>query len=229
MIATTTVIIPVFNGEDFISAALDSVRAQTRPVDAVIVVDDGSTDRTAQIVAGYPEVSLVRQPNAGPSAARNRGVRLAHGDYVAMLDADDLWPVDRQAVMAEILDSDPSVGVVWGTQRLLVEPGATIPEWVPPGDPEAIDPSQLPRPTGAFLARRSVFELVGLYDTNLRHGEDSDWALRGREQGVKWAMIPEVTLIRRLHDANLTLDSSAQRRAMFEVLQRRASRRRSSS
>jgi len=129
--------------------------------------------------------------------------------------------------LAGVLDANPSVGVVMGLQKLLVEPGAVLPYWVPPGDPENVDPQQLPKPTGAFLARRSVFDLVGSYDEALRHAEDTDWFLRSKDLGVGWADIPDVVLIRRIHGANLTHDAAAQHRALFEVLQRRMARRRS--
>ncbi len=223
---TTTVIIPVFNGEKYVAAALESVRAQTRPVEEVIVIDDGSTDATVAIVESFPEVTLLRQANRGPSAARNRGIAQARGDYLAMLDADDLWPANRQEIVAGILDKNPSLGLVMGTQRLLVEPGAALPYWVPDGDLEDIDPAKLPRPTGAFVARRSAYEVVGLYDEAMVHAEDTDWFLRSRDLGILWELIPEVVLIRRIHGANLTYDTDAQHRSMFEVLQRRMARRR---
>jgi glycosyltransferase involved in cell wall biosynthesis len=223
---TTTVIIPVFNGEKYVAAALESVRAQTRPVEEVIVIDDGSTDATVAIVESFPEVTLLRQANRGPSAARNRGITQASGHYLAMLDADDLWPANRQEIVAGMLDDDPSLGLVMGTQRLLVEPGAALPYWVPKGNLEDIATEDLPRPTGAFLARRSAFEVVGLYDEAMVHAEDTDWFLRSRELGVVWALIPDVVLIRRIHGANLTHDIEAQRRSFFEALQRRMARRR---
>jgi len=223
---TTTVIVPVFNGERHIAAAIESVRAQTRPVDEVIVIDDGSTDATVAIVESFPEVTLLRQANRGASAARNSGITKACGDYFAMLDADDLWPANRQEIMAGMLDEDPSLGLVMGTQRLMVEPGAALPYWVPEGDLEDIDPKDLPRPTGSFVARRSVFEVVGLYEETMIHAEDTDWFLRSRDLGIVWALIPDVVLIRRIHGANLTYDTEAQRRSMFEVLQRRMARRR---
>lgn len=222
----TSVIIAVFNGERYIGAALESVRAQSRPVREVIVVDDGSTDGTVAVVQSFAEVTLLHQPNRGPAAARNRGIARARGDYLAMLDADDLWPSDRNDVMAGVLDANPSLGLVMGTQRLLVEPGAALPYWVPSGDPESVDPEKLPKPTGAFVARRTAFDVVGLFDEALRHAEDTDWFLRSGELGVEWATIADVVLIRRIHGANLTGDTDAQKRAMFEVLQRRMARRR---
>ncbi len=223
---TTSVIIAAFNAEAFLAEAIDSVMAQSRPVAEIIVVDDGSLDRTAEIAASTAGVRLIRQPNAGPAAARNRGLALAAGDYVAILDADDLWPPDRQEILAGILDREESLGVVIGSQTLLIEPGATLPEWVPDGDLDSFGPNDLPRPTGSFLARRRVFDQIGTYDESMRHAEDTDWFIRVRDSGIDVLIIDDVVLRRRIHGSNLTHDSAAQRRAFFEVLSRRMARRR---
>jgi hypothetical protein len=135
-------------------------------------------------------------------------------------------PVVNGERLAGILDRDPSLGVVMGTQRLLAEPGATLPYWVPGRDLDTIDPEELPRPTGSLVTRRSTYDVVGLYDDAMIHAEDTDWFLRAQDLGVAWALIPDVVLIRRLHGANLTNDTESQRRSMFEVLQRRMTRRR---
>ena len=223
---STTVIIAAFNAEAFLADAIDSVLAQTRPVAEIIVVDDGSVDHTAEIAASIPGVTLIRQANAGPAAARNRGLAIATGEYVAVLDADDVWPPSRQALLAGILDREPTLGVVIGSQTLLIEPGAEFPDWVPEGDPDSFLPTDLPRPTGSFLARRLVFDQIGVFDERMRHAEDTDWFLRVRDSGIAVSIIDDVTLRRRIHGSNLTHNSDAQRRAFFEVLSRRMSRRR---
>lgn len=223
---TITAVIPVFNGEQFIGEAIESVYAQTRPVTEVIVVDDGSTDNTLDVVSRFPGVRLIRQANAGPAAARNRAIEVAIGEYIAPLDADDMWPVDRLEIMASVLDGDPDVGSVVGLQRLLVEPGAPIPSWVPNGDVEAARGEHLARPTGSMLTRRKVFETIGLFAEDLRHGEDTDWYLRAQDAGIGVRELEAVVLIRRIHSNNLTHDAAAQRHAQFVVLQRRMARRR---
>lgn len=108
-----SVIIAVFNGEKTLARAIDSVLAQTYPACEVIVVDDGSTDASAEIAACYgPPVRLLQQPNLGVSAARNAGVEAAQGDWVAFLDADDYYYPKRLALTAELILKDPAVDFV---------------------------------------------------------------------------------------------------------------------
>jgi glycosyltransferase involved in cell wall biosynthesis len=224
--ASTSVVIAAYNAEAFIAEALDSVAAQTRPVGEVIVVDDGSTDATSAVVARFGHVRLIRQSNAGPAAARNAGLAVATGEYVALLDADDTWPAPRQAIMAGHLDTHAETMLVIGRQRVRIEPGAARPHWLPAGDPETWAPDQLPRPTGSVLFRRELLGHIGGFDPTMRHGEDTDWMLRARDAGFGVDLIDDIVLTRRIHGANLTMDGSAQHRALFEVLQRRMARRR---
>jgi glycosyltransferase involved in cell wall biosynthesis len=114
---TESVIIPVYNGERFLAEALQSVLAQTLPPDEVIVVDDGSNDRTAQIVAeaaAQAAVSFqyVYQANQGSAAARSHGVRLARSELIAFQDADDLWSADKLAIQVALLRRHPQACAV---------------------------------------------------------------------------------------------------------------------
>ena len=89
---TISVVIPVFNGERYIAAAIDSVLSQTRPADEVIVVDDGSSDSTAAVLLSYGgRITVISQPNRGGADATNQGVAAARGAVLSFLDADDLW------------------------------------------------------------------------------------------------------------------------------------------
>lgn len=225
-----SVIVAVWNGERFVADAVRSALAQTRPPMEIVVVDDGSTDATASVIetlaAAHPSVRLVEQPtNTGPAAARNRAIAASTGSLLAPLDADDTWPADRLELMAAHLDAHPEVAIVLGQQDLVVEGDGPLPEWAS----LALGPGSggVPVPTNSFLARRTVFEAIGAYAEDLRHGEDSDWFLRAREAGFAFTILDDLVLHRRLHDANLTLDADRQRHAMFDVLRRRVARRRS--
>lgn len=115
-----SVIIPAYNAEKTITEALDSVLAQTHPVDEIIVVDDGSTDDTSKIIKNYPPSSIghqpiikyIPQPNSGPAVARNTGIKAAEGEYIAFLDADDVWLPEKIAKQMSVFEQNPDVGLV---------------------------------------------------------------------------------------------------------------------
>jgi len=110
-----SVIIPAYNAAGTLSRALDSVLAQTWPAHEIIVVDDGSTDATGEVMKGYAgRVQYVRQENAGPSAARNQGVAMASGEWIAFLDADDWYYPERLAQHAQMIASDPTLDFLVG-------------------------------------------------------------------------------------------------------------------
>lgn len=108
-----TAAIPAFNSEGFVSDAIKSVLGQTyRPIECV-VVDDGSTDATAEIVRSFKEVRYVRQDNGGDANARNRAIAEAHGDFVAFLDSDDVWLPDKLSLQMERFVVAPNLGMVY--------------------------------------------------------------------------------------------------------------------
>ncbi len=122
-----TVVIPTYRHRDFILQTLDSVFAQTMRDFEVIVVNDGSPDDTAALLAPLVATSRVayfEQPNQGQSRARNLGIQHARGQYIALLDDDDLWPRDKLEWQAQFLDDNPDVGMVAGTLRGIDESGA---------------------------------------------------------------------------------------------------------
>ena len=117
-----SVIIPAYNCEAFIERALHSVLRQTWQNVECIVVDDGSRDRTADVVVGFGDrVRYVRQDNAGASAARNRGISLATGDYIAFLDADDSWVPSKLALQVRVFQEHPKIALVYTRCRFLRE------------------------------------------------------------------------------------------------------------
>jgi glycosyltransferase involved in cell wall biosynthesis len=197
-------IVPVFNGERYLEEALDSILAQTyRPLE-VIVVDDGSTDGTAGVAARYGErIAYLFQPNAGPAAARNRGLAAARGEFVAFLDADDLWHPEKLARQMARFRARPELDLcVTGVQNF----------WVPEvieNDERYRDPRNRPPWPGyvcpTLLARREVFEVVGPFNSSLRLSSDDEWFIRAAEHGQVVELLPQVLLHRRFHQSNITL------------------------
>jgi glycosyltransferase involved in cell wall biosynthesis len=194
-----SVIIPVYNGEKYLAEALDSVAAQDYTPLETIVVDDGSTDGTAQLAQARPEVRYIYQTNQGGGGARNTGLAAATGDFIAFLDADDVWLPGKLHAQVAYLLAHPEVGIVFTRMESFLEPGATWPAGLNEAyyaqGPVAYLPS-------ALLGRRRVFEQVGLFDASYRTDEDSDWFFRARDAGVVSAAVPQILLRRRIHTAN---------------------------
>jgi len=218
-----SVVIPVFNGACFLPDAAASVQAQTYGQIEIIVVDDGSTDETVTVCQRLASsIHYLHQPNRGPAAARNRGVRAARGEYVAFLDVDDLWPREKLAIQARRLKNDPELDVILGRIRYVTLDGAEPPGMQFEGTDNALTHVHL----GSGLFRRSVFDIVGMFDESLRLSEDHDWFLRAREKGIKIAILPEITLIYRLHGSNLTRGMKLNQVGLLKVLKRSLDRRR---
>ncbi|MCT7983244.1 glycosyltransferase family 2 protein [Laspinema sp. A4] len=120
-----SVIVPVYNLEQYIVDTIQSVLAQTYKHFELIVIDDGSTDRTAEICEQFqePKLKLIRQRNKGANAARNAGLRAAQGDYIAFLDGDDLWFPEKLAKHIEHLEQSPQVGISYSQSAFIDEAG----------------------------------------------------------------------------------------------------------
>lgn len=212
-------IVPAYNAEAFIAEALDSAFAQDfRPLE-VIVVDDGSTDRTAEIAAGYG-VQLVQQPNRGPAGARNAGLARASGEYIAILDADDVWPEHRVSCLVEALRS--GAGIAFGLSQIFLTPGQPKPAHFPERLTEPVQNHM-----AAMMTHRAVFELVGGFDEGLRLSEDVDWFMRARDAGVKVVSVDQLVLRYRIHALNTSRDKAGTRATMLHVLRSSLARRRS--
>jgi glycosyltransferase involved in cell wall biosynthesis len=208
-------IMPAFQAEAFLEEALASVLAQDYAPFEVVVCDDGSTDRTPEILAAHPDVRTVRQPNAGPGAARNTAVAGSRGEVLAFFDADDLWPPTRLTVQVAHLAVHPEVGCVLGRQTWIDPPPWLVRDAVY-GDLDGI-------PFNSIMVRRSAFEEVGGFDESFTHSEDRDLLFRLRERGIGIEVIPEVVVFRRFHGANLTMStpsSSPMLRSLRQKLER---------
>ncbi|HEX9246063.1 MAG TPA: glycosyltransferase [bacterium] len=195
-----SVIIPVLNGEYFIKDAVANVLSQNYPALELIIVDDGSTDRTGEIISQLPcDIRYFKQDNGGPASARNRGIRDASGEFIAFLDVDDLWPENNLRVLVDELLRDPEIEVIHGYGQLMGKnPETNNYEYI--GSPKESFRYYI----GAGVYRRSVFAKVGLFDTTLVFGEDTDWFNRAREGNVRIKRIEDVTLLVRRHGRNMT-------------------------
>jgi glycosyltransferase involved in cell wall biosynthesis len=222
--AFISVIIPVFNREAYLREALDSVLKQTRPADEIIVVDDGSTDRSAEVAHSYGGcVRYVFQANQGIGGARNTGIAIARGDLIALLDSDDLWLETKLERQCDALSQHPEFDFVFCQMIQFSKPEVSQDEQ-PAFNHEAMAACL----ASGLLARREVFTKTGPYETDLRVGEFVSWIGRAQELGLRYDILPEVLLHRRVHAGNSVRDKTA-KIDYVRLLKRQLDRRRSAS
>jgi glycosyltransferase involved in cell wall biosynthesis len=198
-----SVIIPVYNGEAFLAEAIESIRWQNYEPLEIIIVNDGSFDRTAEVVQGLGEdICFLSQENRGPGSARNRALEVARGEFFAFLDADDQWPRNKLHLQVRYLLNHPEHDLVTGRIQIVQLPGAAAVRWQVEGPENTLSHVNL----GAAVCRKRVFERVGRFDETLRIGEDQDWFLRLREQRIPIIILEETTLQYRQHGNNMTRD-----------------------
>jgi glycosyltransferase involved in cell wall biosynthesis len=194
-----TVIIPVYNCERYLAEAIESVLSQThRPIE-VIVVDDGSTDNSAQIARKYGAVQYYFQPHGGIGNALNTGIYNARGNFFSFLDADDLWTDSKLTHQMTVFKNNPKIDIVFGH----------VEHFFSSGMDENIrrtlycpDKSMSGYIKGAMLIKREAFFKVGQFATKWKLGDFVDWYLRAMEKGLTSFMLPYIVLRRRIHSAN---------------------------
>jgi glycosyltransferase involved in cell wall biosynthesis len=182
---TVSVVLPVFNGEQSVGQAVQSVLRQTMSDLELIVVDDGSADRTSAVVSRYsePRLKFVKlAENSGPSAARNAGISLARGEYIAFLDSDDEWLPDKlEQQVGTIRASSATIGISTTGFRIHRLVSGSYEDIIP--DPhDDWQRQQLTMcalgPGSTLMVKPDVFSQVGMFDVALRRFEDWDWMMR---------------------------------------------------
>ncbi len=191
-------VIPAYNAEDTIARALRSVVNQTHPVDEIIVVDDGSTDRTAEIVQEqFPQVICIRQENAGVSATRNRGAEAASGEWIAFLDSDDEWLPEKIERQKAVIEGHPAIG---GVACLIIGVcnGREIRESTPfpLGTVRALTFHDFWEGPSFFVGAsyifcKDAFDRVAGFDDQLPSAEETDLLLRMTAYGYQFMVLQD--------------------------------------
>lgn len=230
-----SVVIPSFNRSAYIDEAIQSVRSQGYPYVELIVVDDGSTDGSFEKLKQLQDQGILEllthpgQQNRGQSAAINLGIGHAKGEYLAILDSDDMFAADKLSDQVSFLQDNPSFGMVYGQGHAVDAVGNFL--FKVPGDNhiEPSDPNRLlldcymALPGGALI-RRSVFNKVGLFEEVFRAGQDHDMAIRIME-ATNCAYLPKLAFYYRKHGDSISAKGLERRwKTGMEILRRAAER-----
>lgn len=196
-------IVPVYNGDRYLAEALDSVLGQTYAPYEVIVVDDGSTDGTGRVLETYGDrVRVESQANHGVAAARNRGLELARGELISFQDSDDVWHLEKLERQVARFDARPELEMCTAFAQNFWAPEVA-------DERERYQGRHFVQAVPAYscqvlLAKRSVFDVVGTFRTDLRRASDVEWLLRAKDLGCVIEVLPDLLVFRRLHSSNLT-------------------------
>ncbi len=227
-----SVVMPVYNGERYLRAAVQSLLSQTLQPIEIIIINDGSTDQTEQILdelAADPRVKPVHQPHLGIPHARNSGIALAKAKYIAVHDADDLSVLDRLAKQYAFLEQFPDVALVGSLANVVNETGHLIGRFGGvPTDPQQITETLLTRNClvhGAVLMRTAAVEAVGRYREAFALAHDYDLWLRMAEH-FEMRNLAEVLYLRRSHPESVSHTHRQVQRAYASIAQELAEERR---
>ena len=207
-----SVVIPTFNREDLIKDAINTVLEQVYQNFEIIIIDDGSTDNTSEVVKSFDDarIKYIYQENAGISKARNKGIEDASGEYIAFLDSDDLWHPEKLEKQVSVLDKDPDVDLLSNNSQYMTFQNDIIEikkNYVKSQKENIslilLDPDKVFTGTPTLLVRKTIFEKVGLFDETVTFCEDWDLFFRIALVG-KICHIPEILTYVRNHKGNIT-------------------------
>jgi glycosyltransferase involved in cell wall biosynthesis len=225
-----SVIIPTYNSEKFIVQSIHSVLAQTHQRYEIIVVDDGSTDETKDVLHEFGgRIQYVYQQNRGPSAARNTGIKIAQGEYLCFLDADDVWTPHKLEVQLAFMEQHHDIGLVFSDESGINEDGILNKSLVAKSMFHAELVSQVPIreavrkllienfiPTSTVMARKNCVARVGLFDESLRVAEDRDmWSRIAADCSIGY--LPLIVGQKRAHQHNISNNSELTLRSRIKI------------
>ncbi|MGK7898920.1 MAG: glycosyltransferase [Xenococcus sp. (in: cyanobacteria)] len=219
-----SVIIPTYNSALYLGEAIDSVLNQTYTNYEIIVIDDGSTDHTVELLEPYQDkVHYFYQENQGVSAARNQGIALAKGELIAFLDADDIFMPHKLEKQVAVFEEQSDLGIVNSGYRLIRENGEFITdikrwETIPKLTIETWILHQPVLPS-AMMFRKEWLEKVNGFDTRWFSSEDVDLVFRLISRGCRGVWLPEVTIYYRRHDLSATWENSLKQARNSEAMQ----------
>jgi glycosyltransferase involved in cell wall biosynthesis len=223
---SVSVIVIVKNGALFIAQALASIRlSQTQPIE-ILVIDGNSTDNTVEIAGSAPGVTIIHQVSSGIAGAYNEGIARARGSVVAFLSSDDLWLPNKLDKHLAVLGEDRKLLLSVSLIEHFLEPGSGLPARFRPELLQQARPGLLME---ALVARKSAFDMIGVFDPRFTTGEDTDWFARAKDAGLRIALIQDVLVRKRVHGANASLIDAEGHRNRLRALRASIARKRAAN
>jgi glycosyltransferase involved in cell wall biosynthesis len=197
-----SVMIPVYNGADFVGQAIKSVLNQDYDRIEIIVINDGSTDNTSEVLEKFKDsIKIVNQSNMGISATRQRAIEEATGEYFAFLDHDDMWTSNAVRLRVEALENNPDIQIVFGHQQYFFD------EHIDEALKHRLEPNYIQKPIPAEMSTTAILTLqtfiqVGNFTDDSKMHPFLDWYGRAKEKGLQSLVLPDLILYRRIHNRN---------------------------
>ena len=213
-----SVIIPAFNAEKYVAEAIRSVLSQTYKNVELICVNDKSTDNSLSILESFGDkiILIDNEDNRGTAESRNKGIRLARGEFLAFIDNDDVWEGNKLEVQMNQFNNDPRLDILFSYMQCFISPDLS--EEVKklrhcPPDPI---PGYIP---STILVKRTSLEKVGYFESKWKNGESFAWILKAKEVGLNFGIVDDILVKRRIHETNKgVLDSSASRSEYLKII-----------
>lgn len=220
-----SVIIPVFNAEKYVAEAIRSVLSQTYKNIELICINDKSTDNSLSILESFGnKIILVdNEDNCGTAESRNKGIRLAQGEFLAFIDNDDVWESNKLDIQMYQFRNNPGLDVLFSYMQCFISPEISEDvknlRYCPPDPLPGYIPSTL-------VAKITSFEKAGYFDSRWKNGESVAWMFKALETGLNFGVVDEVLVKRRIHETNKSvLASSTSQSEYFKIIRESLERR----
>lgn len=218
-----SVILAVKNGERYIEQAINSVLDQTLKPIEILVIDGHSTDKTRKICSQFSEIKYIIQNGNGIPDAYNQGINTAEGDFISFISHDDLWKPEKLEKQINHMINDSKLQFTVTMAEFFLETGFECPAGF---KKELFTKEQVAFIMETLVARKSVFDLIGMYDTSYSTGEDTDWFARAIDYKVPFNIVHETLVLKRIHDKNSALLNNENTRNLLKSLRKSIKRKR---
>jgi glycosyltransferase involved in cell wall biosynthesis len=210
-----SIIVPVYNGEKYIAETLTSILSQDYTPIELIVVNDGSTDKSDEIIRSYKDVKYFCQENRGVPSARNFGIKQSNGEFIAFSDQDDLWNPGKLTDQVNYLVENPVCEYVVSKRKIYMEPGIQRPSWL---KKELLDSEDVDYSPSSLLARASLFQKIGFFNADFENASDVDWFFKAKNAGIQKGIIDKVLYLKRVHEDNQSNRVQALHREYLQLI-----------